>query len=67
MLSHTFSNGLATPECEAMDCIRSCLRGVESHSSDILRQQAANNSKQQFASSPDLPAELLNAIIGAMA
>jgi type I restriction enzyme R subunit len=33
--------------------------------SEILRQQAANNSKQQFASSPDLPNELMNAIIGA--
>ena len=33
--------------------------------SDVLRQQAANNSKQQFANSPDLPKELMNAIIGA--
>ena len=33
--------------------------------SDVLRQQAASNSKQQFANSPDLPVELMNAIIGA--
>jgi type I restriction enzyme R subunit len=33
--------------------------------SDILRQQAANNSKQQFANSPDLAAALMNAIIDA--
>jgi type I restriction enzyme R subunit len=34
--------------------------------SATLRQQAANNSKQQFASSPDLNTELLNAIMGAL-
>lgn len=34
--------------------------------SDTLRQQAANNSKEQFATSPDLDRELLNAIIGAL-
>jgi type I restriction enzyme R subunit len=34
--------------------------------SATLRQQAANNSKQQFATSPDLNSELLNAIIGAL-
>ena len=34
--------------------------------SETLRQQAANNSKQQFATSPDLSAELLNAIMGAL-
>jgi type I restriction enzyme R subunit len=30
------------------------------------RQQATNNSKQQFAASPDLSTELLNAIMGAL-
>jgi type I restriction enzyme R subunit len=30
-----------------------------------LRQQAANNTKEQFANSPDLKTELLNAIMGA--
>jgi type I restriction enzyme R subunit len=31
-----------------------------------LQQQAASNSKEQFANSPDLKAELLNAIMGAL-
>jgi len=30
-------------------------------------QQAANNTKQQFANSPDLPHELMNAIMDALA
>jgi len=34
--------------------------------SETLRQQAANNSKQQFATSPDLNTELMNAIISAL-
>jgi type I restriction enzyme R subunit len=34
--------------------------------SDTLVQQAASNSKEQFANSPDLKRELLNAIIGAL-
>ena len=34
--------------------------------SDTLKQQAANNSKEQFANSPDLKNELMNAIIGAL-
>lgn len=34
--------------------------------SETLQQQAANNSKEQFANSPDLKAELLNAIMGAL-
>ncbi len=34
--------------------------------SETLRQQATNNSKEQFANSPDLQAELLNAIMGAL-
>ena len=35
--------------------------------SDILVQQAANNSKEQFANSPDLSEELMNAIMDALA
>jgi len=35
--------------------------------SDTLRQQAVSNSKEQFANSPDLNAELLNAIMDALA
>ncbi len=35
--------------------------------SDILVQQATNNTKEQFASSPDLDQEVLNAIMDALA
>jgi type I restriction enzyme, R subunit len=31
-----------------------------------LQQQAASNTKEQFATSPDIDAELMNAIIGAL-
>jgi type I restriction enzyme R subunit len=34
--------------------------------SQMLRQQAVNNTKEQFANSPDLKTELLNAIMGAL-
>ena len=34
--------------------------------SEKLQQQASNNTKEQFANSPDLNAELLNAIMGAL-
>ena len=34
--------------------------------SETLQQQAANNTKEQFATSPDLNAELLNAIMAAL-
>lgn len=34
--------------------------------SETLQQQAANNSKEQFANSPDLKSELMNAIMGAL-
>ncbi len=34
--------------------------------SQTLQQQAANNTKEQFANSPDLKSELMNAIIGAL-
>ena len=34
--------------------------------SDTLRQQAGSNTKEQFATSPDLNRELLNAIMGAL-
>jgi type I restriction enzyme R subunit len=34
--------------------------------SETLRQQAAGNSKEQFANSPDLRNEIMNAIIGAL-
>jgi type I restriction enzyme R subunit len=35
--------------------------------SEILREQAGNNTKEQFANSPDLSYELLNAIMDAFA
>lgn len=34
--------------------------------SETLRQQAVNNTKEQFANSPDLNSELINAIMGAL-
>ena len=34
--------------------------------SETLRQQASNNTKEQFANSPDLKTELVNAIISAL-
>ena len=34
--------------------------------SQTLMQQATNNTKEQFANSPDLKTELMNAIIGAL-
>jgi len=34
--------------------------------SETLRQQAANNTKEQFANSPDLATEITNAIMGAL-
>jgi type I restriction enzyme R subunit len=34
--------------------------------SETLKQQAINNTKEQFANSPDLKTELMNAIIGAL-
>jgi type I restriction enzyme, R subunit len=33
---------------------------------ETLKQQATNNTKEQFANSPDLKSELMNAIIGAL-
>ena len=34
--------------------------------SETLKQQATNSTKEQFANSPDLKSELMNAIIGAL-
>ena len=31
--------------------------------SEVLQKQAANNSKEQFTNSPDLPSEILTALI----
>ena len=35
--------------------------------SEVLAQQAANNSKEQFANSPDLASEILNAVMDTLA
>ncbi|MCC7172809.1 MAG: type I restriction endonuclease subunit R [Planctomycetes bacterium] len=40
--------------------------GTKLLESQTLQQQAANNTKEQFATSPDLNKELLNAIMGAL-
>ena len=34
--------------------------------SEVLQRQAAGNTKEQFANSPDLNRELVNAIMGAL-
>jgi type I restriction enzyme R subunit len=45
--------------------VRDVLKGKLLESA-ILRQQAANNTREQFANSPDLKTELLNAIMAAL-
>jgi type I restriction enzyme R subunit len=45
--------------------VRSVIRG-RLLQSETLRQQAAANSKEQFANSPDFGTELMDAIIGAL-
>src|SRR5882724_9735103 len=34
--------------------------------SEMLKQQATNNTKEQFANSPDLKTEILNAVMSAL-
>ncbi|MBI84642.1 MAG: hypothetical protein CMJ81_15725 [Planctomycetaceae bacterium] len=34
--------------------------------SEVLQKQAANNSKEQFANSPDLTSEILTAVMDSM-
>ena len=46
-------------------CVNSVIKG-KLLESETLKQQAANNTKEQFANSPDLRTELMNAIIGAL-
>jgi type I restriction enzyme, R subunit len=48
-----------------LGCVNSVLKG-KLLASEVLRQQAANNTKEQFAASPDLRSELLSAIMGAL-
>jgi len=56
-------------EHSAAGCIRGHTDGVlkgKLLKSDTLAEQAANNTKEQFAASPDLAKELLNAIMDAL-
>ena len=45
--------------------VNSVIKG-ELMESETLKQQAANNTKEQFANSPDLKTELMNAIMEAL-
>jgi len=42
------------------------ITGTKLLESEKLRQQATNNTKEQFANSPDLKSGLLNTIMGAL-
>lgn len=57
--------GADTTEQDQLVYVNHVIRG-KMLGSDTLRQQAANNTKEQFANSPDLDAELMNAIVEAL-
>jgi type I restriction enzyme R subunit len=57
--------GAETTEQDQLVYVNHVLKG-KLLESETLRQQAANNTKEQFANSPDLKTELLNAIMGAL-
>ncbi len=57
--------GSETTEQDQLVYVYQVIRGKMMESAK-LRQQAANNTKEQFANSPDLNVELLNAIMGAL-
>ena len=57
--------GADTTDQDQLVYVNNVLKGKLLESA-TLRQQAANNSKEQFANSPDLKTELLNAIMGAL-
>jgi type I restriction enzyme R subunit len=59
-LNELFGNG--TTQQYQLSYVNGALFGKVAESS-ILQQQAANNTKEQFANSPDLSPELTNAII----
>ena len=46
-------------------CVTDVIKGKMLESTTLI-QQAANNTKEQFANSPDLQSELVNAIITAL-
>jgi type I restriction enzyme R subunit len=54
--------GADTTEGDKLVYVNNVIKG-KLMESETLRQQAANNSKEQFANSPDLNHELLNAIM----
>lgn len=57
--------GAETTEQDQLVYVNHVLRG-KILQSETLRQQAANNTKEQFATSPDLDSELMNAIVEAL-
>ncbi len=57
--------GSETTEQDQLVYVNQVIRG-KMLESEKLRQQAANNTKEQFANSPDLDAELMNAILDAL-
>lgn len=54
-----------TTDQDQLVYVNNVIRGKMLESA-TLRQQAANNTKEQFATSPDLDAELMNAIVDAL-
>jgi len=57
--------GSETTEQDQLVYVNQVIRG-KMLESQKLRQQAANNTKEQFANSPDLDSELMNAILDAL-
>jgi type I restriction enzyme R subunit len=57
--------GAGTTEQDQLVYVNHVIKG-KLLESEVLRQQAASNTKEQFANSPDLGHELLNAIMGAL-
>jgi type I restriction enzyme R subunit len=57
--------GGETTEQDQLVYVNHVIRG-KMLESEKLRQQAANNTKEQFATSPDLDKELMNAIVDAL-
>lgn len=57
--------GAETTEQDQLVYVNHVIRGKMLESKK-LRQQAANNTKEQFATSPDLDQELMNAIVDAL-
>jgi type I restriction enzyme R subunit len=57
--------GAETTEQDQLVYVKHVIRG-KMLESQTLRQQATNNTKEQFATSPDLDMELMNAIVDAL-